>query len=257
MNMLQKNIIINGLNICFYQSDKLDRENSLVFLHGWGADALSFKPVLEKCGSFLAVDLPGFGKSEAPKGAWAISGYADFLDRFLNKLEMKNPVLAGHSFGGSIIIKYASRYHNLKRIILISSAGIRKNSLRKMVLKVIAKIFKLPFLLPGLRGLKNKAKKKFYYYINATDYIVSGKMQKTFLEVINKDLSEEMKKIKAPTIIIWGDEDLETPLADAKIMKKLISGSKLFVINSAGHFPFIDQPEQFNKLFFNILKSND
>lgn len=69
-------------------------------------------------------------------------------------------------------------------------------------------------------------------------------MRKVMVKVVNSDLRSEMPKIKAPTLLIWGEEDTATPMRDAKIMHKLIPGSGIVTFPGAGHFSFIDNPYQ-------------
>lgn len=247
--MLQRNIIVDNLNINFCQSNSLDVKNTLVFLHGWGSNALVFKNVFEKCDSFIALDLPGFGKSDFPETAWNVSDYAIFFRNFLEKLEIKNPILAGHSFGGSIAIKHNVKCGASKKNILIGTSGFRKRPKKLLLYKVGAKIFKIVFSFPGLNLLKNKAREKFYESIGSADYINSGKLKETYKKIISEDLSDDMKKVSAETILIWGENDAETPLEDGKKINNLIKNSKLFVIKNAGHYVFFDQPEEFNKIF--------
>lgn len=247
--MIQKNIIIDNLNINYYQSDNFDKKNALIFLHGWQSKALVFKNLFSNLGNFIALDFPGFGRSGLPEDVWDISYYADFLQNFLQKLEIKNPILVGHSFGGRIIIKHSAKYNIAKKNILIDSAGLRSNSKKIIFYKLGARIFKILFSLPVLNIFKELARKKFYKLIKSEDYINAGRLKEIYKKVINEDLSEDMKKIKNETILIWGEKDEETPLANARKINSLISKSKLCIIEGAGHYPFLDQPEKFNEIF--------
>jgi len=247
--MIQKNVIIGNLNIRYYQSDSFNKEKALIFLHGWQSEALIFKSLFDKAGSFIALDLPGFGQSSFPGDDWDVSKYADFLHDFLEKLEIKNPMLVGHSFGGRIIIKYNANYLWVKKNILISSAGIQSKSKKLTLYKIGAKIFKIVFSLPILNFFRERIRKKFYKAIDSEDYINAGKLQKIYQKIISEDLSSDMRKIKTDTILIWGENDTETPIENGKKSNNLISGSKLFIIEKAGHYSFLDQPEKFNEIF--------
>lgn len=247
--MLEKQVIIQGLKVNYFQSDDLAREGGIVFLHGWGSQAAHLKNIFQNLSNFVALDLPGFGGSDLPSTPWGVSQYADFLEHFLGKVEIKNPILVGHSFGGSIIIKYLAGGGVAKKAILLSSSGIRKRGLKIFLYKIIAKSFKLIFLLPGLNIFKNKIRKKFYSAIDSVDYIEAGKMTESYKKIIRDDLTEDLQKINTPTVLIWGEKDSDTPLWQGKLMQEKISGSKLFVIPGASHFSFIDEPEKFNRIF--------
>jgi pimeloyl-ACP methyl ester carboxylesterase len=254
--MQLKNIIINNLNIRYYQSDVFNKNNALVYLHGWGSEAGHFKNILEKCGSFIAPDLPGFGGSSMPAGDWLLGDYADFLEKFLKKLGVENPTLAGHSFGGSVIVKYCARGGQTKKIILIDSAGIRQKSLRIYLYMLIAKTGKIFFSLPGLSLIQDKVRKKFHKVIDANDFsnLTAGTLKETFKNILEEDLRSEMEKINAETVIIWGKNDLTTPLNEGLIINKTIKNSHFFVIKNAGHYPFLDNEKEFTEVFLSEIK---
>jgi pimeloyl-ACP methyl ester carboxylesterase len=251
--MVKKSIIVDDLNINYYQSDNFNGEGVRVFLHGWGSEATLFRKILEKCDNFVALDFPGFGGSEFPSKNWGVSEYAIFLNNFLTKLEIKNPLLIGHSFGGSVAIKYNVLFGGVRKNILIGAAGIREKTLKIKIYKIGAKIFKLATLIPGLDLIRKKIRNDFYEKIGSLDYINSGKLKESYKKIISENLSEDMKKIKTETVLIWGEDDAETLLADGKKINSLIKNSKLLMIKNAGHYVFLDQPEKFEELFFQEL----
>jgi pimeloyl-ACP methyl ester carboxylesterase len=253
--MLQKkNIIIQGLNIEYLQSENVDKSKTLLFLHGWGSRALHFDKILENCESWLAVDLPGFGGSEAPKTAWSLADYSAFIQDFLQKLGIEDPILAGHSFGGSIGIKYCASGNKCQKLILIGSAGIRRKSAKNYGLLVIAKILKIFFFLPFLRNFKESVRQYFYEKIGSEDYLNAGILRETYKKIINEDLTKDLEKISVPTILIWGENDKSTPLADGRLMQSLIKNAKLLVIPKAGHFAFLDNKKEFGEIFLSQIK---
>ena len=253
--MVGNNIIINGLYTAYYQSDTLDKDNALIFLHGWGSEALHLRNIFETCDNFIAIDFPGFGHSELPKSVWSVDNYVEFLKDFLDKLEIKNPLLIGHSFGGGIIVKYLSEKSDVKKAILISPSGVRKRGFKIFAWKIVAKMMKVLLSLPGLNKFRDKLRRKFYKAIDSEDYIEAGKMTEIYKKIIREDLREDMKKIDADVALIWGESDKATPLEQGIAIQKLIINSRLYVIKGAGHFSFIDQPEKFNKIFLKEINA--
>ena len=65
-------------------------------------------------------------------------------------------------------------------------------------------------------------------------------MKEVFKNVINEDLTQYLPNIKSPTLLIWGDKDMETPIEDGRKMESLIPDSGLVVINGAGHFSYLE-----------------
>ena len=253
MVFLEKQIIIDNLSVCYYQSGNFDPKKTTVFLHGWNSEARHLKSIFENLESFVAFDLPGFGKSDCPDVPWGVAEYADFLQNFLEKLEINNPIMVGHSFGGNILIKYLSSGEKVRKMIIISGAGIRKTGLKIVAYKIIAKIFGPLLKLPGISIFRNTIRTKIYKAIDSEDYMESGEMEEIYKKIIREDLSEGMKRIKTKTTLIWGSDDKATPVWQGEKMHEFISGSKLFIISHAGHFSFLDRPDEFNKIFLSEI----
>ncbi|MDE7277029.1 MAG: alpha/beta hydrolase, partial [Lachnospiraceae bacterium] len=67
-------------------------------------------------------------------------------------------------------------------------------------------------------------------------------MRATLVKVVNEDLEPLIAKISCPTLLVWGDMDTATPIADAKVMERLIKDTGLVVCEGAGHYSFLEQP---------------
>ena len=193
-----------------------------------------------------ALDMPGFGSSPAPKAIWGVGDYAEMIKGFIEKLELKNAIVVGHSFGGRVGIKLAAKYSSLiEKLVLVDAAGFVTSSFKKDFSRFMAKLVKPLFKLPFTFRLRQK----IYQFIGAEDYLATPELQKTFVSVVNEDLSEDMKKISCPTLIITGENDKDTPVEFGERMNKLIKESKFVVLPDSGHFSFLDQPEEFVKIF--------
>jgi len=251
--MIKKNIIIDNLKINYYQSPEWKTDGTLVFLPGWQAKALIFKKIFDSVDNYVAIDWPGFGESEQSKETWGLREYANFLKKFLGKLEIGKPVLIGHSFGGSVGIKYVVNGGQAQKLILIDSAGIRRKSFKKFIYLIGAKIFKFFLAWPVVKRYKQKIRQKFYRTIDSEDYLNAGELGDIYQKVIREDLTGDLPRVKTETVLIWGEDDKATPVADGLLMNKLIYGSKLFIIKRAGHFPFLEQEKEFKKIFSECL----
>jgi pimeloyl-ACP methyl ester carboxylesterase len=239
-------IQVNNQNI-YYQ--KVGKGKNLILLHGWKQDVSSFWGVVEQLKdqfTIWLVDLPGFGRSDAPKSAFSVSDYADTINEFIKQLKIDDPTLLGHSVGGRIGIKLAAKYPNtLNKLILEDSAGIRpKRDLPKIIFYTTAKIFK--YLVPNIFNLKEKLRVKFYKSLES-DYLTAGELKETFTKVLNEDLTVDLPKVKTNTLLIWGEKDptLEASLKNGRKMYQLIENSKLAIIENVGHFPHLENPERF------------
>ena len=230
------------INYIFYGSG----EDTIVLLHGWGQNIEMMKPIgdnLSKQNRILILDLPGFGKSGEPDTIWTMYDYAECIHELIEKLEIKNPILMGHSFGGKISLIYASKYE-IKKLVLFASPykkEIKKLSLKTRTLKTLKKV-------PGLNKLEGFAKK----HIGSKDYKEASEfMRKILVEHVNLDVTEDVKKIKCPTLMIWGTLDRQVPIEEAYELEKLIKDSGVVVYEGCTHYAYLERLGQ----TINVLRS--
>ncbi len=229
----------------------------ILFLHGWQANLHTFDAIasiLKKENRVIRMDLPGFGESEFPKGDWSLDDYVEFVRDFIDKLGVSVDVIVGHSFGGRIAIKgQAENILHARKLVLIASAGVSKNrNFRNSLLKVIAKIGGMATFIPPLVFWRDKIRERLYNIVGG-DYSDAGPLKKTFLKIIKEDLSTAASQITTPTLLIWGTDDTETPLADGQRLSRLIPNSKLEIINGAGHLIHREKPNDVAGLIQNFI----
>ena len=221
----------------------------LVLLHGWGGNLDSWFPVrqtLKNDFKVVSLDLPGFGRSPLPRTVWGVQEYADFIKNFLDDLKTDKPTVIGHSFGGQIALRFARDFPELTgKLILVDSAGIRRKSPKTLAYQTAAKTGKLIFSIPGLKRFESKAKSKLYNRIGEHDYEQSGTLKETFKKVIDQDMRPILKDVGCPTLIVWGENDKDTPINDAKLMNLTIPNSRLSILTGTGHFSYLEKPEEF------------
>lgn len=113
----------------------------MILLHGWGCDNTTLESVRRTAAlthTVYNLDFPGFGSSPEPEGIWSVFDYADMLGQFIAATGIKRPVLLGHSFGGRVSIIYASAHHDVDKVVLVDSAGVRNPLPLRKRLKVAA-----------------------------------------------------------------------------------------------------------------------
>ena len=238
-------IQINDLKIKYIKEGP-DTKTTILFLHGWGTNAESFRPVINEMAkkfTTYAIDIPGFGSSQQPPTTYEVEDNSKIVWEFINKLNLENVVLVGHSFGGRVIIKLVGKLgYKPKKIILVDSAGIKPKRTLKYKIKV--GIFKFAKKIAMILLGKKKGQEiinKYRSKAGSTDYNnADAVMKEVFKNVVNEDLTEYLPNIKAPTLLIWGELDQDTPLSDAQKMEQLIDNAGLVVIKGAGHFSFLN-----------------
>ncbi len=223
-------------------------ENTVVLLHGWGQNIEMMKPVgdrLKKNNRVIIVDLPGFGNSPEPSKIWTMYDYAECIKKLLDELKIKKPILIGHSFGGKISLIYASMYE-VNKLILFGSPykkEVKKLSMKTKVLKKLKNV-------PGLNKFEGFAKRHIGSrdYKNASDF-----MRKILVEHVNLDITENVKKIKCPTIIVWGTMDNEVPIEEAYELEKLINDSAVIPYEGCTHYAYLERLDQTVSIIKNFI----
>ena len=248
-------IKIDAVNIYYEISGQ---GNMVLLLHGWGVETSSFRPLidlLQKSYKVIALDFPGFGKSETPRTSWDVENYSTFLSKFMEQIHLTKADVIAHSFGGRVAIKLAvEKPEMINKLILVNSAGIKPRRKFKYYFKTfLAKTGKMASKFLGEPG--NKFKKMIYEHIGSKDFQNAGPMRNTFIKIINEDLQPLLKSIIAPTLLIWGENDKETPVYMGKIMEKEIKDSGLVILKNAGHYSYLDQFQQFCTIVNNFLQT--
>ncbi|MBI2903577.1 MAG: alpha/beta hydrolase [Candidatus Methylomirabilis oxyfera] len=230
----------------------------IVLLHGWGTSAESLGGIakcLEDRFRVFAIDLPGFGWTPPPPVTWGTRDYAAHVEAFMESNGIHSANLLGHSFGGRIALALAAQSpHRVRRLVLVASAGIRGSLRSSHYLKVAAaKLAKRVFSFPIWGRLGERILSTVHQRVGSRDYRNAGQMRRTLVRVVNEDLRNILSFVQAPTLVIWGDRDLEVSRYSMEIMAGGIRGSQLEIMEGAGHFPFVDMPERFGKLLRDFL----
>ena len=211
----------------------------LFFLHGWGLNLNEFDKVscqINEDFKVYQIDLPGFGQSDI-KAEYTLDDYANIINEFCLSLAIINPIIVGHSFGGRVAISYASKY-KVSKLVLVCSPGIKPKFSLCKYLKI--KTYKL------LKKININLKMGSKDYKNANELL-----KKVLVKAVNYDLSNELKKIKCETLLIYGKKDKAVPIYLGYKIQSLIKNSAIVEIPDCGHFPY---RERF-RYFLIVLKS--
>jgi 3-oxoadipate enol-lactonase len=227
-------------------------EPTLLFLHYWGGSARTWNYVIEQlCSTFrcIAYDQRGWGESDAPADGYAISDLAGDAAALIRTLDLKLYVLVGHSMGGKAAqFLAAQRPIGLESLVLVAPASPLPQNIpeaarqaqlhaydsRDTVLQAIAFLTAHPpsestveqIVEDSLRG---SAAAKLAWPTSAA----------------YEDISERVKNINVPTLILAGDQDRQDPLVQHQTdLLPRIPGARLEVVLDSGHLSPIDQPGQ-------------
>jgi pimeloyl-ACP methyl ester carboxylesterase len=232
----------------------------LVLVHGLGSSSEVWRDsihYLARGYQVVAIDLPGYGKSDKPRADYSVAYHAAALNDFIDTLGAGKVALVGNSMGGWIsAITALNHPEKVSHLILVDSAGLRQDKLptinlnpstkeeeRALLLSLFAN---RSFVTEKLVSDQWEYRKDMRPTVRVT--LESFKSKLPFLE-------DRLNNIKVPTLIIWGKEDTLIPLSYAERFAKGIPGSKLVVIDSAGHLPQVEQPAAFYRAVKRFVRS--
>lgn len=238
---------IDGIYINYIDYGNNDGK-PIVLLHGWGQNIEMMQMLGEpfkKNNRIIIIDLPGFGKSDEPKEVIGVDGYTKIVEKLLNELKIDNPIMIGHSFGGRISVKYASR-NKVSKVVLLSPAlrGHDKKGAKTKILKSLKKV-------PGIKKLEGWAKN----HIGSRDYKAASPVMKQVLVLtVNEDLSNDAKKITCSVILIYGSNDSEVPTEDILEYERLIPDCGLILYDGCTHYAYLERLNQTINIISNFIK---
>ena len=231
----------------------------VLILQGWGTNMSLYSALAAHLAQNMRVilpELPGFGETAEPAAPFSADDYADFVEKLLRELGITRCSLIGHSNGGRIIMKLVTRKQSkfkYDRIVFMDSAGIVHEKTAKQKAKQAS--YKLGKKILNLAPVKNAfpdALDKFQSSRGSADYrAASPLMRATLVKLVNEDFRALMPLITQPSLLIWGTEDNDTPLSDAKIFEELIPNAGLVEVKGAGHYAYLEQPQ----FVFRVLDS--
>ena len=250
-------INIDGLNIEYCEEGA---GTPVLLLHGWGASFDTYRGIINtlknRC-RVVAVNFPGCGKSDTMQTPWNLDDYCNFVLRFMKEVNLKNPIIFGHSHGGRVTIKLvAEGLVNPPKIVLLDSAGlIPKKSFRQKTRAKSFKFIKSVLTLPVIKNFSGGLLEKARNHYGSADYNAAPLvLRQTLVSLVNTDLRDILHKITCPTLLIWGENDTATPLSDAKIIEKSIRDCGLCVIKNTGHFSFCERPFEAHAIINSFIK---
>jgi len=250
------------INYEIFEKEKSSKHPPLLLLHGWMANIQAMIPIYKyfsETRKVIVLDFPGQGgKSDTLKEVWGVPEYSEMVKCFIEDQNIIGSDVIAHSFGGRVTIYLASKYQTLfNRIILTDSAGILPKKSLKARLKLISYKFLKSFykIIMSKEKYENKLK-QMREKRSSIDYkaLDSDIMRETFKKIVNLNLKENLKYIKNSTLIVWGENDKDTPIYMAKIMEKEIKDSGLVILENAGHFSYIDNTQKYLLVANEFLK---
>jgi len=205
------------------------------------------------------LDLPGFGKSNPPPVGWSVLDYAKLVIAYLDSQNLAQVHLIGHSFGGRVgLILGAEFAERIDKMVLIDSAGIRTPLSASSKLRL--KSYRAGLNMLERMGMRQQADQLRAWYAGrygSRDYkAASGVMRETFVKVVNEDLLTYAARVAVPTLLMWGDQDQDTPLWQGQKLEDTIPDAGLVVWEGAGHYSYLDRLADTVRVIDHFFKQN-
>ena len=178
---------------------------------------------------------------------------------FFDFLGIKDPILVGHSFGGRVIMKLCGTGRvSPSKIILLDAAGVKhkrsfKSKCKTAAFKAVKKVLTVGLWKKPCEPVLQKARARF----GSADYNSAPPvLRETLVKVVNEDLTDLLENITASTLLIYGENDTDTPVSDARIIESRIKDSGLCIIKEAGHWAFAEKPGEVLAIIKSFLQVN-
>ncbi len=265
-----KTIEAGGKTIRLLESASGENMPTIVMVHGFAANKenwIRFAAHLTETCHVVAMDLPGHGESEKDFSlSYDFRAQAGYVNEILACLKVDRFHMTGNSMGGAIAALYAARYPDqVASLFLIDPAGIHhyeselsrrvENGENTLIVTEKADFYELmdfvleqkPFIPWPIKSvMAEKA---------VANAAINQKIFADFYSIADYSIEAELKKIMAPTFILWGARDRVINVKNADLFHALIPDSRMRVLEDVGHAPMIEVPEETAEIYMDFIRS--
>ena len=225
---------------------------SLQVWEGWARE-------LGQQARLISVDLPGHGLTGAwPRDEYTVEAYADFIEVLVDTLNLDRFVLVGHSLGGAVAWSFAAtRPNRVSQLVLVDAAGYPRDGGEA---PLPTRLARLPVVGDiGIYFKPERLVRRSLEEMYADPAMVTPERIKRYAELqrfpgnreatLQRARSQEpldptpLKRLRVPTLILWGAQDRWVPIADAFRLQHDIKGAKLEIFEKLGHNPMEEDPK--------------
>lgn len=255
----------------------------LLLLHGIAGSSDTWVPamrLLHKDFAVLAPDFLGHGQSAKPLADYSLGNQASAMRDFLRLSGVERATVVGQSFGGGVAMQFAYQFPEFcERLVLVDAGGLGREV--NWILRLVAlpgAEYAMPVLFPDVarrwgdaffrflaeRGIRTpRAGEMWQAYRSLTQPENRRAFVRTMQAVIDPGgqsvsaMDRLYLAARIPTLIVWGDHDKIIPLSHAYIAHEAIPNSRLEVMEGVGHFPQVEEPEQFVRILVDFLRATE
>ena len=260
---------IEGVRLHYQESGDVTAP-PLLLIHGFASSTLVWSKVFLSLADagfrVIALDMLGYGYSGKPRnGEYTIASQARLIVDLLDRLRIKRATIVGSSYGGAVAATCALDYPTrVNKLVLVGAVSNNRPLAHKLM-----RVFGAPLvgdvvspLLIGSRRLLRMRMKKVYdrhswvldeRRVDARHQpLRASRTQRAIVRTVRgwdaERISRDAHLIKQPTLLLWGENDIEIPLEDGERLHHKIAGSRLIVFLNCGHLPHEEYPAAFTQI---------
>ena len=266
---------VDGIRV-HYQEAGDEHAPAMVLIHGFASSTLVWSRVFLKLAAagyrVIAPDMLGYGYSAKPRnGEYTIAGQTKLLVRLLDRLGIPRALFVGSSYGGAVAATCALDYPaRVEKLILVGAVNNNRPLEFRLMRLFGSRVFGdvvSPLLIGSRRLLRRRMKQVYDRHSWVLDErrvdarhlpLRAAGTQRAIIRTVRawdaERISRDAHLIKQPTLLVWGENDSEIPLADGERLHDEIPGSRLVVFLDCGHIPHEEYPEAFTNVVTGFCK---
>jgi pimeloyl-ACP methyl ester carboxylesterase len=236
----------------------------VIFLHSWLGSWRYWLPTMEHAAEryrTFAIDFWGFGESDRRDGAFSITEYVDLVVRFMDHLGIAKASIVGHGLGGMVALRAASEHSDRFSRLMIVSTPIQGSQIQNHVRPgALSRLFGRP--APSnvwtrlMRQLNVDYPQILSEIIEDTDSLSEMVVQRVITSVAETDLRADLERLETPLLAVFGEKDAIVLPDQARFLHDdHDSMQQVIKLPRSSHFPFLDQPNVFNRLLMDFQES--
>jgi pimeloyl-ACP methyl ester carboxylesterase len=267
---------VDGIRV-HYQEAGDPKAPAVVLIHGFASSTLVWSKVFLQFAAagyrVIAPDLLGYGYSAKPRnGEYTIAGQAKLLTGLLDTLGIPRAIFIGSSYGGAVAATCALDYPDRVEKLTLVGAVNNNRPLEFMLMRlfgsrVVGDVVS-PLLIGSRRLLRRRMKGVYDRHAWVLDErrvdarhlpLRAASTHRAIIRTVRgwnaERISKDAHLITQPTLLLWGENDREIPLADGERLHAEIPGSRLIVFLECGHLPHEEYPEAFINAVIEFVKA--
>lgn len=262
----------DGVRIAVYDYNPC-AEKVVLLVHGWPLSHKIYEYqinlLLNHGYRVVAVDLRGFGLSDAPACGYTYNQMAQDLYSVVTALRLRCFVLVGFSMGGAIVLRYMHRFcgYGVKRLILLAAAapswtqrpgfpyGLTREAVDQLICQASTNRPQLAYTFSHEQLFASPQTDSVKSWFEGIALSASGVgTVQAAISLRDEDGRPDLCAVHVPTYILHGDQDVVVSKDLARVQHECIQGSKLFSLEKSGHGIMYDELERFNAIFLQCVQ---